>query len=88
MSVEDRVKKLETRYDAMVRQLDDLHQRIADHIVDLRRDVGSLEKRFGKLEKRSEKTAKLAEPKARERETLDIVEKALAAYDKRGAKGK
>lgn len=82
MSLEDRVKKIETRFDRLVSDLNSLNQKVADVVGDNRASIGKLEKRFLKLEKSSIKTAKLAEPKKMESNLMSIVDKALAAYDK------
>ncbi len=82
MSLEDRVKKIETRFERLVSDLNSMSQKIADVVGDNRQTIAKLEKRFSKLEKSSVKTAKMAEPKKMESSLMSLVDKALAAYDK------
>jgi len=76
VAMEKSVGKLETRADSLVSNLNKINASNHDHIV-------SLERKFAKLEKGTAKIAKVADPRKSEKNLMELVDKALAAYDKK-----
>lgn len=74
--VDRRLTKLEAKVDSMVTSLNRVNADNHDHIV-------SLERKFAKLEKGTAKIAKVADPRKSEKNPMELVDKALAAFDKK-----
>lgn len=71
----DRIVAVEKRVESMVKSLNDINKTAHDRIV-------GLEKKFAKLDKTSAKLTKVTDPRTSERSITEVVDKALAAYDK------
>lgn len=77
--IDRRLAKLESRVDTIVRDQNKVNLSAYKHVI-------KLEQRFAKMDKAASKLAKVADPRARERETLKLVDNALKAFDKKFAK--
>lgn len=73
--VEKRLAKLEARVESLVSNLNDINKTAHDRIV-------GLEKKFAKLDKTSTKLTKATDPRATEKSISEVVDRALAAFDK------
>lgn len=72
----DEVVKLQTRLDRVVSDLNSVNQKTHDYVM-------KLERNFHKLESQTHKVEKLADPKVQERSLKEIVDRALASYDRK-----
>lgn len=77
--IERRLAKLEARVETNLRDQNKVNLTAYKHVM-------KLEQRFAKMDKAASKLAKMADPRARERETLKMVDNALKAFDKKFAK--
>jgi Holliday junction resolvasome RuvABC endonuclease subunit len=73
--LERRVSRLEERVESMVNSLNKINQTTHDRII-------ALEKQFTRLEKTSAKLVKATDKRTSERSIEEVVDRALAAYDK------
>jgi len=79
-NIEKRLIKIEAKVESFYRDQVRINNEAYRHVV-------KLEKRFGKMDKHTKKMKKHTDPRLMERNTMQLVDRALQAYDqKRGKK--